>query len=306
MLGLLRGDLYRALRVRGNVFWYLIVFVVVVVGNVAFAALFGQAINDMFANAAAEAAAEAGTEEEAAAASMTALVDMFANFSTPTNFMGASMMAYGFMTLMVCWCVTNFAWCDLRDGYAKGMVSGVGKGKYFGEKMLFALVLSVVFVVIGAVVGLGLTMLTGIGFKGDDSVAQILLWCVLTALITWGCACLCLGVLWIVRNQVLVYLLAFLLASGFLSGLLLTIITNIPNMESVASALAALVDWLPRGAVGALNTGTLGAVDVLGGSAKDVVSIALTGMVILRVVVTSAACVAIGYACSVVARKRDL
>lgn len=257
MFGILRGDIYRALQLRGNVFWYLVIFAAFVIGNVLFAALFGQPINDIFSSATDEVVASATTEEEAELYAATT-IDMFANFSTATNFLGHALMPFGFMTMMVCWCVTNFAWVDIRDGYIKGLVSGVGKRAYFTEKLVFALVIAVVFAIVGAVLGIGLTLLTGIGFKADESVVQILVWLLLAILVSWGCAALCLGVLWIARNQVITYLVGFLLASGFLSGLLAGVIAMVPNMDALASAFNVVMEWLPRGVVSSLVVAALG------------------------------------------------
>lgn len=293
MLSLLKSDLYRGGHLRGNVAWYMIILLIFIFCNVGFAAAFGQIFNDAWA----QAAAESGQTE--------LTLDMFANFSTPTNFLGHCLMGFGLLPILVCFSATNFCWTEMKDGFIKNSITGVGKKQYFLAKLLFALVLSALFCVVGVLIALAMVAVSGIQFLAAESVGQIIVWTLLAILICWACACICLTVLWIGKNQVIVYLLAFLLATGMLSQIIAVAISFIPNAQWIYDIYAAIYDWLPRGAVALMNTPQIGAAEILG-SPSIVNAISLGGEEILHIAVTSIVMIVAAYAVNMVfVRKRD-
>lgn len=292
MLALLKGDLYRARHIRGNVFWYVIVLLVVALGNVAVAAIFGQSFNEAFA----QTAAEMGTTET---------IDMFANFSTPTNFLGHALMSFGVLTILACFSTTNFCWTEMRDGFAKNTITAVDKKAYFTEKLIFALIISFVFAFVGTALSLVMLVLFGISLAAAESVAHVVVWMLLVTLITWACCCVCLVVLWAAKNQVIAYLVGFLLATGALSQVLGTVCMFIPNAEWLLDVYNAVIEWLPRNAVALLNTGVPGATEILGQPSVQA-GVSLAGDVIGRIVVISGVMVVAAFVAAIAfVTKRD-
>lgn len=294
MKTLLRGDLYRASKLRGNIFWYVVILLVIVLGNVFFAVLLGNDLNDYFAQSA-----------QSAESTTSATLDMFANFSSPSNFLGKSLLSFGLLTMLVCWATTNFCWVEIRDGFTKNIITSTGKQTYYLSKILFALCVSVIFVVIGVVVALVCGQLF-VGFKSFDSPVHILVWSLLLILLSWACASLCLVILWLLKNQVIAYVLGLCLATGFLSSLVANVFLFIPSADMFADMYSELVNWLPTTAISMLSSATRDTVDILGGAPKELASVALNAEVIVHVIVTSVVMLALSVVLTLTAvRKRD-
>lgn len=234
MLSLLRADLRRITRRHGSFFGFVIVIF-------AFALLTGV-LPVLLRSALASLSESTGDS-----ASTQALNEaLSAPFATPTSCVASMMGTGGFLALMVCLSATHLCWVDKRNGYDRTIVSSCGKRTYYHEKMAFALVLSVIYAVVATVIALVLGGLVS-GIAGMDSPLSFIGWFVTTVLTAWVCACLCMAVLWLTKNQLLVFVLAVALVNPIVFNLLGLAIGNLG--EGVSGAYTKILEWMPHTAV---------------------------------------------------------
>ncbi len=265
---LLRADLRRILSPHGNFWGYLIALVLFTVLTVVGAPMLVRLMADM------------GQSE---------VSDLASTYSS-TLAMMSSILSFGFVGLMSSWSVCAICFTDIRAGFERTIVSSCGKKAYFVEKLVLALVVSAIFVLIGGLLALVAGSLF-VGARIATGVVSIVLWFVLSIIVSWACACLCLAVLWIVRNNTVAFLLALTLGSGLLSGVVIMATSTMPELSH---AISSIREWLPVGAYTILESVTDG-------------ELVLDGTQLAKIFVPSAVCVAAGFVTALhVLPKRDL
>ena len=269
---LLRADLRRILNPHGNFLGYFIALVIFTVLTVVGAPLLVRLMAGMYSSGEADVAAGLGT-----------------TYASTLNMM-TSILSFGFVGLMTCWSSCAICFTDIRAGFERTIVSSCGKKAYYTEKLVLALVLSVIFVIVGGL----LALLAGSLFIGGQIVSgpvSIVMWLALSVVVSWACACLCLAVLWILRNNTVAFLLALTLGSGLVSGVAVMATSAMPDL---AQTISSIREWLPVGAYTVLETVTDG-------------ELVLSGEQLAKVFVPSAVCVAAGFLTAArVLPKRDL
>lgn len=278
MFSLLRADLRRIVRRHGSFYGFVIALFVF--------GLFTGAIPVLVRSLLASVAQSSGGNAETQALNEA----LSGSYASPTGCIVGIMMEGGFLTLIACLSAAHLCWVDKRNGFDRTIVSSCGKRTYYHEKMAFALVLSVLYAVVASVFALVIGGLIS-GIAGMDTVPAFLGWFVCTVLVNWACACLCMAVLWLFKSQVLVYLLAFVMASPVVMGLLGLGINNLGQQAS--ELYNELCRWLPHTAVG------------LAGSLVDG-SFAFPVEDLPHLIVPCVACLALTFVGIGVLRKRDL
>lgn len=268
MTSLLRADISRILRPSSNTHWFLIVLLAAILLNVVVMPLLVNMMSSM-----------SGSE-----------VPGSLGFASPLGVV-SSLMWLGLLPLLSSLRIATLCWADMRSGFNRSIVSACGKKVYFMEKLVLALVVSFAFVVIGVVVTLLIALVSG-GFTEGSSIFSFVLWIVLATLACWGCSCLTLAVLWVLKSNVIAYILGISLGGGLISTIISLALGGLPD---IAQVWMDIVEWLP---VSAVNILTSAVVD------GDLV---LDGMGYVHVLVPVAVCIAIGFACALaILRKRDL
>ncbi len=174
-----------------------------------------------------------------------------AGWASTLNILTGTIM-FGFLGLMSSWCASSICWAEMRAGFERTMASSCGKKVYYTEKLVLALVLSCIFVVCGGLVAI-LSAGLVVGFQVASSIVSILLWMVLTILVCWGCSCLTLAALWLMRNNTVAFAVGLTLCTGLLSGVLFMATASMPE---VANIVTSVREWLPTSAFDALGTVT--------------------------------------------------
>lgn len=270
MLSMLKADVCRLFTRKGNLYGYLIAYLVVVL-----AISIGLPMLSDFLNS-------TGDPE--------LVTDTSALYTSPLAFISGSLLMLGLVSVFADWCVASVCWNDMRGGFNRTIVGCVGKKAYFAEKLLLALVVSFIFVLAGSVVGTAAAAIA-VGISGVGSIPSLLLWLVLTTLACWGNAALTLAVLWLLRSNVFGMLAGLALPSGFISSFVALFITSLPQVSEVWEKV---VSWLPCSAMTALNR----VVD-------DV--LVLDGMQLAHILAPTAVCLVLAFACALtVLRRRDL
>lgn len=261
---------------HGNFYGYLIAFLVIVLLMSIGIPMLADFLNDM--------AAQSGSSEAASETDPSLL------FGSPLTFLASNLLLFGLVSIFASWCVTAFCWTEMRSGFDRTIVSGCGKKTYYLEKLLFALIVSFAFVVIGMVVAAAAAALTK-GFVGGSSLFSLVAWCVLLSLLCWACASLTLAVLWLFRSHVLAIIVGLTLASGAVSSIVSMVFGSV---QAVADVWGKIVEWFPTSAFSALSA-------VFDGE------LALEGIQWAHFFVPVAVCLAAAYACVLcVLRRRDL
>ena len=233
MFSLLRADLRRIVRRHGSFYGFVIALLVF--------GLFTGALPVIVRSILASVAQSSGNAEAAALNEA-----LSGSYATPTGCIVGIMMEGGFLTLVTCLSAAHLCWVDKRNGFDRTIVSSCGKRTYYHEKMAFALVLSVLYAVVASVFALVIGgLITGI--TGMDAVPAFLGWFASTVIVNWACACLCMAVLWLFKSQVLVYLLAFVMANPMVMSLLGLGVNNLG--EQASEFYTELCKWLPHTAV---------------------------------------------------------
>ncbi|WP_322153647.1 hypothetical protein [Paratractidigestivibacter sp.] len=264
MFSLLRADMRRILRRHGGFYGFAIVIV-------ALCLVMGVAV-ELLSRLGAEAGVDTGITPYASP--VDCVVGMLGDL----------------LALVICLSAVRVCWIDKRNGYDRTIVSSCGKRTYYHEKILFALVLTVVF----ALFALAATSVTGLlvrGISGLDSPLVFVEWFAPTVLVAWTCACLSMAGLWLTGSQILGIVLAFFLTNGMIAGAIGMAVGGV-NAD-VAQVYYAVCEWLPNAAV------TLSANAVNGAFV-----FAQEGLA--RMAVPTVACLALTFVCVGVLRKRDL
>ena len=212
-----------------------------------------------------------------------------AGWASSLNILTATIM-FGFVGLMSSWCASSICWAEMRAGFERTIASSCGKKVYYTEKLVLALVLSCIFVVFGGLIAM-LSAALFVGFQVASSIVSILLWMALTILVSWGCACLTLAVLWLMRNNTVAFAVGLTLCTGLLSGVLFMATSSMPE---VANVISHIREWLPASAFDALATVTDG-------------ELVLEPLGYAHVLVPSAVCIVVAFVVAQnVLPKRDL
>ena len=268
MLSLLRADLRRINRSHAGFRGYLFLLLLLIVANVVVSKLLAGFL--------------AGQSSEAASS--------ITSYPSATSFCAMTLMAFGVAGILACWSSVSICWIDMRAGYDRSIISSVGKHIYYGEKLLLALAVSAIFVLIGTVVSMVLGFAMG-SLAALGSVASLLAWMVLTIIVVWSCAALCLTVLWLLRNQVLSYLLGLCLCTGAASSIFGLVLANFGELAELWSNVSA---WLPVGAFNALSTTLDG-------------SLSFEGDALAHMLVPTAVCLVVSFVvANTVLRHRDI
>ena len=278
MLSLLRADLRRMVRRHGSFYGFVIALAVFGLLTGVLPVLMRPVLAGL-----SEAAGETGAAEELDQA-------LSAPFATPVTCIASIMSSGGFLALMVCLSVTHLCWVDKRNGYDRTIVSSCGKRTYYHEKMAFALVLSVAFTLVASVIALVFGGLAS-GISGLDSPVVLIEWFCATVFTAWACACLCMAVLWLTKNQLLVFVLAVALVNPVITQLLGLAVGNLGSWAS--ETYTKVLEWMPHTAVALAG-------NVVNGSfVCDLESLP-------NLVVPCVACVALTFLAVGALRKRDL
>lgn len=268
MLSLLRADLRRINRPRAGFRGYLVLLLLMIVATVVVFKL----VSGLLANT----AEGAGTSLE--------------TYDSATTFLAVTLTSLGVVGALSCWSATSICWIDMRNGYDRSIISSVGKHVYYGEKLLLALVVSAIFMVVGSVFSIILALVMG-SLASFGSVVGLIGWIVVATVVIWSCAALSLTVLWLLRNQVLSYLLGLCLCTGIGSSLVGLALSSLPE---VAQAWGDLSGWFPKGAFGVVN-------------AVSDSFIALDGESLAHLLVPTAICLVVSFAvANTVLRRRDI
>lgn len=233
MFSLLRADLRRIVRRHGSFYGFVIALFVF--------GLFTGALPVLVRSLLASVAQSSGNADAEALNQA-----LSGSYAAPTGCIVGIMMEGGFLTLITCLSAAHLCWVDKRNGFDRTIVSSCGKRTYYHEKMAFALVLSVLYAVVASVFALVIGGLIS-GISGMDTAPAFLGWFVSTVIVNWACACLCMAVLWLFKSQVLVYLLAFVMANSMVMSLLGLGVNNLGQQAS--EIYAEICKWLPHTAV---------------------------------------------------------
>ena len=272
MISLLKADLARIFKHRSTVYTMFIVLLVIALAYAVLVPVVQEFLKNSNANAASE------------------LEIQKTGFGLPIKYLVTSLLLFGNAGFLICWAVTSVAWADARMGYDRTIISGCGKRIYYQEKLQLACIISFIFVFLVALIG---CIASGIvsGYDEIGSVIDMLLLCLYTAIISWGCACISLVVLWLTKNSTISYIVGFILCTGLLSTVLGMVLGNVG--PDVAQAWSDFAKWLPTGAFGALQNITDGHIDM--------------GDNFLRVFVAPIVCLVFSYVFSLhYLTKRDL
>lgn len=274
MLSMLQADLHRILRRKGNFYGYMIAYLIIVLVISIGIPLLTNAFNGL--------SGQLGSDVQ---------MDATALYTSPLNFLSGSLLIFGIVSIFASWCVASYCWSDMRAGYNRSIVSCVGKKTYYTEKLVFALVMSFIFVLAGSVVGTLAAAVT-MGFSGIGSIPSLLLWWMLLSVVCWGNAALAVTVLWLTRSNVLAVLLALTLGGGIVSSIIGLMVSGIPV---VGEAWDKITAWLPCEALSRLS------------SCVSNDALALTVGSAAHILLPTLVCLAISFACTLtVLRKRDL
>ncbi len=272
MQSLLKADLHRLVGRKGNFYGYLIAFLVLLLVISIGLPLLTNFINNM--------AAEKGEET----------VSIMGTYSSPLAFLSSSLVLFGLVSIFASWCVASFCWSDMRSGFNRSIVSRVGKKAYFAEKLVFALVVSFIFVLAGCVIGT-LSAAIFVGLAGIGDVVSLLLWIVLLTLVCWGNAALSITVLWLLKSNVLAMLAGLTLGSGLISSIVSLMLGSIPM---VGEAWVKIVSWFPTEAMPRLSN----VVD-------DALQLGIANLA--HILVPAVVCLLVAFFCAItILRKRDL
>ncbi len=268
MQTLLRADLRRLLNSHGNAVGYFVATVIfvllVAVGSPMLAKLLASSSPELNEG-------------------------ISAGWASTLNVLTATIM-FGFVGLMTSWCSSSICWAEMRAGFERTIASSCGKKAYYTEKLVLALVLSCIFVVFGGLIAV-LSATLFVGVQVMSSIVSLLLWMVLTILVSWGCACLTLASLWLMRNNTVAFAVGLTLCTGLLSGVLLMATSSMPEVADVVSHVR---EWLPASAFDALATVTDG-------------ELVLEPLGYAHVLVPSAVCIVVSFVVALnVLPKRDL
>lgn len=278
MFSLLRADMRRIFRRHGSFFGFVVALLVFGLFTGAIPVIVRSLISAF------------GTGQTSAAEAQQLNQSLSAAYASPTGCIVTIMTGAGFLSLVTSLSAANLCWVDKRNGYDRTIVSSCGKRTYYHEKIAFALVLSVLYTVIASVFALAIGGVMS-GISGMDSVPTLLCWFVSTVLVNWVCACLCMAVLWLFKSQVLVYLLAFVMSNGALTGLLGLAVNGFG--QQAAELYNEFCTWLPHTAVSV-------AANLVDGS------FVLDMGMLPNMVVPSVVCLVLTYVAVGMLRKRDL
>ncbi len=272
MQSLLNADLHRLVGRKGNFYGYMIAFLVLLLVISIGLPMLGNFINNM--------AAEKGEET----------MSVMGAYSSPLAFLSSSLTLFGLVSIFVSWCVASFCWSDMRSGFNRSIVSRIGKKAYFAEKLVFALVVSFIFVIVGSIVGT-LAAAIFVGLQGIGDVVSLLIWIVLVTLACWGNAALAITVLWLLKSNVLAMLAGLTLASGLISSVVSLMIGSIPT---VGEAWGKIVSWFPTEAMTRLSN----VID-------DVLQLGTTNLA--HMLAPTVVCLVVAFICAfTILRRRDL
>ena len=270
MLTLLKADIRRLFTRKGNFYGYMVAYLALVLLISVGVPMLSNLINSL-------------DEPELYA-------DTSALYTSPLSFLASSLLIFGLVSIFASWCVTSVCWSDMRGGFNRTIVGCVGKKAYFVEKLVLALAVSLVFVIVGSVVGTAAAA-AFVGLAGMGSVPSLLAWWVLLTLASWGNACLTLAILWLFKSNVLGMLIGLALPSGLVSLIVSLVVGNIPV---VGEGWAKVASWLPCEALTTLSNVT-----------NDV--LVLDGGQVAHVLVPTAVCLAAAFALALtVLRRHDL
>ncbi|MDO4853844.1 MAG: hypothetical protein Q4A43_00220 [Coriobacteriia bacterium] len=268
MTSLLRADIRRLLQVKNGTHWFLIVLLAMILIN----AIVMPWLIKTFSDAVGESTGTLG-------------------YASPLEF-AASLLWFGFLSLLCSLRMASLAWADMRSGFNRGIISSCGKKTYYLEKLLLALVVSFAFTVLGVALGSVIAAVSS-GFDGVGSVPALALWIVLVTLACWACAAATLAILWLFKSNVLAYLIGISLGSGLISTIVSLAFMSVPELANAWSEVAA---WFPAGAFSTLSGEYL-----INGE------FALSAMGFAHVLLPTAVCLAFAYICAIaVLCKRDL
>lgn len=200
-------------------------------------------------------------------------------FGTPLNYAITALLLFGNIGFLTCWAVISVAWADARSGYDRTIISSCGKKVYYREKFILAFIVSAVFTFGVTLIG---SIASGIvsGYDEIGSVVGLIEWACFVAIVTWGCCCASLVVLWYFRNSTISYIFGFVICTGLLSSVLGMVFGNIS--ADVAEAWTNFCKWLPTGSFGALQSVVDGLPD-------------FSNENLLRTVVAPVVCLAVSY-----------
>jgi hypothetical protein len=269
---LLKADLARIFKHRSTVYTMFIVLLVIALAYAVLVPLVQEFLKNSNPNAA------------------TDLEIQKTGFGLPIKYLVTSLLLFGNAGFLICWAVTSVSWADIRMGYDRTIISGCGKRVYYEEKLQLACIISFLFVYLVALIG---CIASGIvsGYDEIGSVIDILLLCLYTSVISWGCASVSLVVLWLTRNSTISYIVGFVLCTGILSTVIYGVLGNFG--PDVQQAWMEFMKCLPTGAFSALQNITDGHIQ-MGDNA-------------LRLFVAPAVCLVFSYAFSLhYLTKRDL
>lgn len=227
MQGLLRADLKRSLTSFGAFYRYLIFLLAFVVLSAVGIPMLMQFYAETTGGAAAD-----------------------ATYGSPLNFASVSMFMFGLTGFVASWCVASICWTDMRSGYIRTIISSCGKKSYFTEKLVFSLVICFLFIAITFIFG---ALVAGlfVGFKEVGSIFDLLIWIIVATLLTWSCATLTQAFLWLLKSNVIAYIVGFVLCTGMLSQVIGMLIGGI-GVE-VSEAWTEIKSWFPCDAFSTLG-----------------------------------------------------
>ena len=188
---------------------------------------------------------------------------------------------------------------DFRSGFAKNLpMDRRARFAYFGEKLVYALIVQVFFLALGAVVTWAAFLLCGFSYAVVNSIAEMALWLAMALLLSFAYALLTAVVAWLSRSEWVTVCWALLVSSGFVGAL---VIQAAQAVTRLWPWLEALPYWTLRGNVVAL--GESGPWLLAPNAAYPIPATTPAGQIVLVSLVVIAAAVVLGMT---VCRKRDI
>ncbi|MBM6906735.1 hypothetical protein H6A29_10965 [Collinsella tanakaei] len=230
MLNLIKSDLYRITRVRGlrGSFWQYGLAILVVYVFLVGVALFAK--SQVYA-------------------SLTGAADPVpSDFSSYTEFLAS--MTGSLVPLCVCFMVVEHSLQEFKSNYARSVLSARGgRLSYFGSKVVFAGVLSVVMLLLSVALSTVGAWIGGYTFGRLDGPVELLGWFVGFWINVWALAVISLVVAYATRVSPMSYICSFCFSLGvvasLVSGLAYSTGGILRVLQPIRPALETLVAWMP-------------------------------------------------------------
>lgn len=172
-------------------------------------------------------------------------------FSSPTALFATTFLSAGLLFLAVSLLVAEFFAADFNRRFIRTLPMGRrGRMAYYGEKLLLAALLALYFLLVLMASCAASFAAWGFTYDALNGVGELLLWMLLSWLLTVVYAWLTALVVWLTRSTAAAVVEAVLVSSTFVGAALTQALMY---FGAVLPALRAIVSWLPSSTLGPLG-----------------------------------------------------